>query len=171
MERKYWYYIAATIVIIIVTILIVIFSKTSTPTPQCSNIAGKWSDWGSCDSNTGEQRKDFITSNPSCNKTQIQNCDVDCVASYPDNWSNCDPETAKQKKLLNIITTPKGSGKSCESKYGPVEITRDCTVDCTGNWSLWSSCDPNTNLQIRYFIPESFSKNCPPPQIKTCDKI
>jgi hypothetical protein len=168
MNNKYIYIGAIVSLVIIIVIIVIIFSKQSSSSVDCSKIDGKWTEWGTCDTDLGKQRKNYITANPDCNKTQLQGCDVDCVANYSD-WTSCNSITGKQKKVLNISVTPKENGKTCESKYGPLEMVKDCPLQCTGSWSDWSKCDTNTNQQIRYFLPQIVSSDCPSPEIRSCN--
>ena len=126
------------------------------------------SEWSKCsvDCGTGIQNRNIVeyprSNGASCpdlvRNCNTQLCPVDCSGNWTD-WSTCNKScgTGKISRTFKINNPVIGDGKGCEAKNGQVQQldcnTQQCPVDCSGNWTDWSTCSKPcaSGIQSRTF--------------------
>lgn len=140
-----------------------ILTASSTISAACPiDCAGSYdAEWSECVE--GKQTKRFNITTSAANggaecteaSTIEQICAMDCVGSWSA-FGSCDVNTGKHSKTYTVTREAINGGAACKDEDG-TEVengqvkTENCKVNCSGEWSSFSTCDPSTGTKKRTY--------------------
>ncbi|ETW07601.1 hypothetical protein H310_02077 [Aphanomyces invadans] len=158
--------------------------------PICSSLYGDsehWTDWSICSAKCGAGQQVRYLTNAGIENLQSNGCEIsidkrNCTGTmcprdcqYSDwlenngtngGWGVCDKATGSQaRKRVEIMSAANG-GKSCPELWGAPTQTKNCPIDCEGNYGPWETkCNGKNGTVTRPFIvtvaPLNGGADCP----------
>ena len=138
-------------------------SEACVPEEVNVDCSGTWSSWSTCDATTKTRSQFFTVSiaqkgsgkacpaSPASEACVPEEVNVDCSGTWS-SWSTCDAATKTRSQSFTLLVAQKGSGKACPvSPASKACIPGEASVDCSGTWSSWSTCDAATMTRSQSF--------------------